>query len=242
MNVIVQIAVFHIAVRSPYLCEQLGAGKSLRRISQKRLQQHAFPPGQTAVPLRAVQPVLGNIIGQISAGDRLAEGHLPGAPGDAADPGHQFFKGKRLDQIVVRSGIQPFDFVVQFTQGCDQNDRDLAAGAPDPAKHLHAADARKHSIQQDQIMNILLHVIQRFFSVHTGVYLEPFFFQLKSQGLIQFFVVFHQQKSHNATFNSLSLRSSQKYGRWSRRSQTHILFRQRRARLQSVYVRLHFPP
>lgn len=68
----------------------------------------------------------------------------------APDPGIDLPGPARLDDVVVRTGLQADDHVDGVAACCEVDDRDVADGTQ-PAQHLHTVDVRKHDIEQDQV-------------------------------------------------------------------------------------------
>ena len=70
-----------------------------------------------------------------------------------ADDRHQNFRLKRLGQVVIRAGIQPFANVFLILHGGFHDDRDVLQTrlALDGAQQRHAIHARHLAVEQDEI-------------------------------------------------------------------------------------------
>ena len=78
------------------------------------------------------------------------------APPDRADPGRQFGEVERLNEVVVRTGVQPLDPVRDLVErGQDDDRRHITAGTQGPEKSDPPA-IRQHEIEQDQIIGSAL--------------------------------------------------------------------------------------
>ncbi len=112
INIIVQVAVFYLGVRPPDPGEYRLPGDGLPRVAEKEFQQVAFPCGEGAGEVFAMQFFLFRIISQIPARQRLATFPFWGTPQDAAYPCEQFLKIKGFHQIIICAAVQPGNLVV----------------------------------------------------------------------------------------------------------------------------------
>ncbi|CAM5264374.1 hypothetical protein STENM327S_07680 [Streptomyces tendae] len=71
-------------------------------------------------------------------------------PHDRVDAGHQLAEAVRLDQVVVRAGLESEDSV-QLRAACgDDDERDTTDGA-DGLAHLEAVQVRQFEFHQDEV-------------------------------------------------------------------------------------------
>ena len=119
MDIIIQIAVLHIAVGPPYLCEQQSTGEGLAGTAQKNFQKASLPFGHTAGAGYAGQRIFLRPVHDIPEGKLPRQFHSAGAAGDTPDSCHQFFKGKGFYQIIVSAQIEPGYLVVEGAKGGD---------------------------------------------------------------------------------------------------------------------------
>ena len=150
-----------IGLVAPNLLEDEGRGHCLAMALQQAVQQFKFQVGE---PHRLLEP------------DRLkAFGHQGeaavvedfvvlagnGGPHAAAQQGlhphQQLLEVKGLGEVVIGAGIEAAHLVLDASQGCEHQDRDLG-GALIPAQPLaegEAIDVGQHQIQQDQVRAVL---------------------------------------------------------------------------------------
>ena len=86
------------------------------------------------------------------AGQRRAD-----AAHDRGDPGDQFARGKRLGQIVVRTGFKPANHVILGTARGQHDDGNMSRAliAAQAAAHFDAAGALDHPVEHHQIGRFL---------------------------------------------------------------------------------------
>ena len=87
--------------------------------------------------------------GQAADHQRLAATGRAHAAHDGADVRHDDAGGEGLDDVIIRTNVQPQDAVRIFISGGDHQDGHLRDAA-DAAADLKAVDAGQHDIQQDQ--------------------------------------------------------------------------------------------
>ncbi len=69
--------------------------------------------------------------------------------GEGTQPGSQLLVGERLDQVVVRAGIQPGHPVTDRVASGEDEDRDLRTRGPDPSRDLEPGHIREPEVEDD---------------------------------------------------------------------------------------------
>ena len=72
----------------------------------------------------------------------------------ALDPGQQLRRVERLDEVVVGSGAQAADLLLDLPLGGEHDDRDVAGAAllgPDLGRDLVAVELGQHDVEKDQV-------------------------------------------------------------------------------------------
>jgi hypothetical protein len=112
-----------------------------------------------------------------------------------AQPGEKLLGEERLGQVVVRSGLETGELVLQLVQRGDHQDRDLGGRGVgfDPAADLVAVDAGKPDVEKDDVGPDVLRHLERLRSVFGQVHLEPFGLELLAEDPSKEVRVVHDQ-------------------------------------------------
>jgi hypothetical protein len=105
---------------------------------------------------RRADAALGAIEGERAAERRPGEQGLLGRETgeQALDPGEQFGRMERFDQVVVGTGTQATDLLLDLALGGEHDDRDVAGApllCPDLRRHLVAVELGEHDVEEDEI-------------------------------------------------------------------------------------------
>src|SRR5262249_21932764 len=106
--------------------------------------------GQRQHGAAANRPSLDDIQFQV-VGPQDGFAAAPIAPQQDAQPGQQFGQGEGFNQVVVGTGVQSFDPVVNAILGSQDEDGHGLAGAAHLAENLQAALTRQQQIEHDAI-------------------------------------------------------------------------------------------
>ena len=84
-----------------------------------------------------------------SFGSGPARGGAPAA--ERPQPGGQLLVGERLDEVVVRAGVEPGHPVADRVARGEHQDRDLGPGRADAPRDLQAGDVGQAEIEDDDL-------------------------------------------------------------------------------------------
>ena len=76
-------------------------------------------------------------------------------PRERPQPGRELQQAERLDQVVVRAGVQAADPVADLVAGGEHQHGHPDTGLPQPAAQLEAVEAGQHDVQDDRRIGIL---------------------------------------------------------------------------------------
>ena len=129
----------------------------------------------------------------------------------AANARNQFARLERLGQIVVGPQFQPGDAIFRFAHGGQHQDRDRA-GAAQGDSQFHAALARHHDVENQQVEGDMAQMGARFRGVGCGRHAKAVLAQELAQQLAEPVVVVHHQNMrlvflHGATISPVGARS-----------------------------------
>src|SRR4051812_16455394 len=73
------------------------------------------------------------------------------AAAERAQSGRELLVGERLDEVVVRAGIEPGDPVADRVAGGEHQDRDIGPGRADAPRDLEPGDVRQADVEDDDL-------------------------------------------------------------------------------------------
>ena len=85
-----------------------------------------------------------------------------GATRERAQPGQQLFKGKRLQQVIVRPSVQSGHPVVNRITGSEDQDGRAHAALAQFAANSYAVEFWQQDVQHNQVESDCFSLIQRF--------------------------------------------------------------------------------
>jgi hypothetical protein len=103
---------------------------------------------------------------------------------------------ERLDQVVVRSAVQPDDPVLDRVFRGENQNRSLKALLARSSQDLESAAAGKHQVQKQKIEGLCRGQEEPFFSVTSDGHGIVFGLQALFEGSGDLHFVFHQQNPH----------------------------------------------
>ena len=117
-------------------------------------------------------------------------------PQQRVDAREQLSHVKRLGKIVIRSGVEPFDAVLQSGACRKHQDRNTAPPGTDGAGDGIAVHAGHHNIQYQQIVHAELGVFRAGNAVVHGLYIKALALEQRFERVGQQLFVFHDQYFH----------------------------------------------
>jgi hypothetical protein len=93
-----------------------------------------------------------------------------GAADQCPQPRQQLFHVKRLDQIIVGAGFQPFDLVLPATASGENQDGEAPPRRPPAADHFDPRQIRQAEIHHRRVQRIFLAEVQTGATVGGGVH------------------------------------------------------------------------
>ena len=128
---------------------------------------------------------------------RVGSGVLTATAQQGPDTGKQLLRLKGFGQVVVRTGVQAADAVIQLTAGGEHQHRQAAAAAAQLAQQGKAIHAGKHGVQHQQVVDIAAGVVQAGDAVITHVGGIALAAQQVLQGARQALFILHDQYTHS---------------------------------------------
>jgi hypothetical protein len=101
-------------------------------------------------------------------------------PQQRPQPGEQLLEGERLDEVVVGTGVEPFDPVGGAGAGGEHEDRHPVAFAAHDAAHRQAVEHGHADVEDDDVGGSGAHLLQRRRPVDGGDDVVP----LEGQGAL----------------------------------------------------------
>ena len=166
-----------VKMNVPNLFNDTGAAAGLSLMAQQQLKQGKLLAGKfygSSALCHAVGIEVHFDIGVPE--DMLCTGAVAQ---EHAYPSQQFFKGKRLAQVVVCAGFETEHYVVHRVFGRQENHGNCLVFLANGPAYLDTAHAGQHPVQQDQV--VFLQVVECHvkpcFAVAGHIHCKAFFFQ-----------------------------------------------------------------
>ena len=161
------------------------------RLARQLDEQVEFERGQVDLGVAAGDDVLRNVDRQIADLE-----HFAGLVGVLAHPrtdaGDELTRFERLGDVVVRAGFQAQHHVDGVGLGREHDDRHGGFLA-DLLADIHAAHAREHEVQQNQVRLVFTERGDRLEAVDDGLCFKPFSLQHDGQHLGDRGVIVHDE-------------------------------------------------
>ena len=115
---------------------------------------------------------------------------------DDTQPRQKLIKRKRLDEIVVRAGIQPVHAVGHAVFRREKKDRRLVAVGAHLRQHRKPVHARHHHVEHDGVIFRALKIVERLHAVKAAVNAVALGFECFGEDAVEVLFVFHDQNAH----------------------------------------------
>ena len=115
---------------------------------------------------------------------------------DDAQPGQQLVERKRLDEIIVRPGVEPVHAVGHAVFRREEDDRRLIAALAHLRQERKAVHARHHHIEHDGVILRALQIVQRLHAVKAGVDAVALGSKCFGEDAVEVLFIFHDQNTH----------------------------------------------
>ena len=115
---------------------------------------------------------------------------------DDAQPGQQLVERKRLDEIVIRPGVEPAHAVGYAVLRREKQHRRLVAALAHLRQERKAVHARHHHIEHDGVILRALQIVQRLHAVKAGVDAVAFGCECFGENAVEVLFIFHDQNAH----------------------------------------------
>lgn len=102
----------------------------------------------------------------------MIAGRSVAATEHCADPGNQFGKNKRFDHVVVCTGFEPGDAIVDRVARTEHADRDFVAGGTKRRHHTGAVEHRHVDVEDYRVRSLVGDHSERVGAVHRRQYGE----------------------------------------------------------------------
>ena len=123
---------------------------------------------------------------------------LQGRAQQDAQPCHQLFIGKGLDEIIVGPGVESQHAVFDAVLGRQQQHRHMRPIGAQLFQYADAVFLRHHDIQHDGVIVCHAQIFQCFFAVMTTVYAVMFLSQFLGDQCIEIAFIICHQYAHDA--------------------------------------------
>src|SRR5262249_35372529 len=142
---------FRIEVRVPDVLDDFAAGNDIGRAAQKKFQQVEFFRCQrdSAAPKRHSPTVAVEF--QVGMPEHASGAGA--AANERANAGEQFGYGKRFRQIVVRSGVQPLDSLLDQTARGEHQDWGIDSGVSQFTANMETAQTGQTNVEQNTVVS-----------------------------------------------------------------------------------------
>src|SRR3569623_1936213 len=138
-----------IEVQVPDMLEQHRAGDDAALVAHEIFEQLEFPRQQRNLAAMTARTAGEQVDGEIADPQDGFLGHGVAAAAECLEPRQQFDEGERFDEIVIATGTQAADAVVDFAErGNDQDGRGDAV-VTQLAHHGDAVDVGQHAVDGD---------------------------------------------------------------------------------------------
>src|SRR5262245_40353473 len=98
---------------------------------------------------------------KVPAADLLSRSGLSPAQ-QSLDPYEKFRSFEGFREVVVRTGLETLNLVVEFCPGGEHKDRRQHAVLAEIPRHVKTASGRKHHVEHDEIEGLMLCKFLRF--------------------------------------------------------------------------------
>src|ERR1019366_4404736 len=179
----------------PPRLDDLRAGKHVAGMPKKQLKQGELLRGKPQFGLRAPRPLRRWVELHVSFGQD--DGARPVTPaGERPQPGGELQQAERLDEVVVRPGIQPAHPVSHAVSRGQHEHRGPLSLFPESAAELESVEVREHDIQDDRPVGVLGGQPQAVLAAAGDVDGVPFLFQRAFEEPGHPGFIFHHEYPH----------------------------------------------
>ena len=115
---------------------------------------------------------------------------------DDTQPRQKLIKRKRLDEIIIRPGVEPAHAVGYAVFRREEDDRRLAAALAHLRQERKAVHARHHHIEHNGVILRALQIIQSLYAIETGVNAVALGSERFGENAVEVLFIFHDQNTH----------------------------------------------
>lgn len=179
----------------PHLAEEFGAGADVADVLKQDFEQAEFARAEFDAATGALGGALGNVEGEIGQAEKDRTG-LAAATGDGADAGDDLGHGKRFGEVVIGSGIESADALVDIAPGGEQEDGGGVAHVAELADGGESVAAGEHDVHDDGVVGLGADALNGFVSAGEQVGVPSCFFESVTDGVGGAGIVFHGKDVH----------------------------------------------
>ena len=190
----------------PDLLQQHGAGHRLAGVAHQEFQQLELTRLQVDLLTCAVNGAGDQVHLEITDLEHGGDAAGLAAARQGLDPGDQLGEGIGFDQIVVGTGVQPGDAVLDLAEGREEQDGRLVAVLAQGLDHADAVEARHHPVDDIDVIAALLGLQQAEGAVDGVGRLVPGLGQAPDHGGRGLGVVLDHQNTHGISPSNVNRR------------------------------------
>lgn len=185
----------------PEVRHQLGAAHDSTGVACKVLKEGELLHGERNLPRAATRRTTARVDDEV-ADYELGRKYLAAPAGQRPEAGEKLAKVEWLREVIVGAGIEPSNLILDRIERRQHQNRDLASVLPNRPADLDAAAARHQDVENEGIVLIGRHELQRLRAVDSFIDCVRGFAEPARHGVAQLIVVFGDKDSHNAPLRS----------------------------------------
>jgi len=165
--------------------------------THEQFEEGKFLRAELDLGLAAEDPTLGGIETEVANGEHDRTCGLP-APDERTQPGEELVEAERLGQVVIGTGVEPFDAVGNGASRSEEEDGHPAACRPKAPAHGKAIEIRQHHVEEHRVVGLLAGEPQPTLASHLDVDDVALLLKAAAEEGGHVEVVFDDEDSHRA--------------------------------------------
>ena len=179
----------------PDVTRQRLARHDLALVAHQEFEQLELTNGQVDRPATAQHLARDQIHLEVADREPRRIRHAAAAH-QRTDAGEQFGEGERLDEVVVRAGVEAGHAVLQRVARGEDEHRRLHAALAQRAQDLKAVAPRQRQVEQHHVERLRVDAEERRFAGALDHHVVPFIFEAFAQGIGHLLFVLNDEDSH----------------------------------------------
>jgi hypothetical protein len=183
-------------VVTPEVIEDLGPGDDTALVAHEELEEAEFLGAEFDDAAVARCAAAAEVEDKVFDGEFVGVPGLDAAAAECAEAGEEFLEGERLGEVVVGSGVEATDAILNAVEGGEKEDGCVDTVAPESAADFEAVDRGEHDVEDDDVVAAVHRHLEAFLAVVGEVYGVSFLFEDTADKLGEAALVFNEEGVH----------------------------------------------